>query len=64
MPEKVQKKQDQNCLSKKAQKNQFQAKMFMDNKSLVLMAAKACDDKKAKDIKLIKRQGFVHMNGY
>jgi len=28
--------------------------MFMDNKSLVLMAAKACDDKKAKDIKLIK----------
>ena len=28
--------------------------MFMDNKKLVLMAAKACDDKKAKDIKLIK----------
>ena len=28
--------------------------MFMDNKSLVLMAAKACDEKKAKDIKLIK----------
>jgi len=28
--------------------------MFMDNNSLVLMAAKACDDKKAKDIKLIK----------
>ncbi len=28
--------------------------MCMDNKSLVLMAAKACDDKKAKDIKLIK----------
>ena len=28
--------------------------MFMDNKSLVLMAAKACDDKKAKHIKLIK----------
>ena len=26
----------------------------MDNKSLGLMAAKACDDKKAKDIKLIK----------
>ena len=26
----------------------------MDNKSLVLMAAKACDGKKAKDIKLIK----------
>ena len=26
----------------------------MDNKNLVLMAAKACDDKKAKDIKLIK----------
>jgi len=24
--------------------------MFMDNKSLVLMAAKACDEKKAKDI--------------
>ena len=28
--------------------------MFMDNKSLVLMAARACDEKKAKDIKLIK----------
>ena len=28
--------------------------MFMDNKSLVIMAAKACDEKKAKDIKLIK----------
>ena len=27
--------------------------MSMDNKSLVLMAAKACDEKKAKDIKLI-----------
>ena len=27
--------------------------MSMDNKSLVLMAAKACDVKKAKDIKLI-----------
>ena len=26
----------------------------MDNKSLILMAAKACDEKKAKDIKLIK----------
>jgi len=26
----------------------------MDNKTLVLMAAKACDKKKAKDIKLIK----------
>ena len=26
----------------------------MDNESLVLMAAKACDEKKAKDIKLIK----------
>ena len=26
----------------------------MDNKQLVLLAAKACDDKKAKDIKLIK----------
>jgi len=25
----------------------------MDNKSLVLMAAKACDEKKARDIKLI-----------
>jgi len=50
----VQKKQDQNNISKKVQKNQFQAKMFMDNKSLVLMAAKACDEKKAKDIKLIK----------
>jgi len=52
--EKVQKKQDQNYLSKKAQKNQFQAKMYMDNKTLVLMAAKACDEKKAKDIRLIK----------
>ena len=28
--------------------------MFMDNKLLVLMAAKACEEKKAKDIKLIK----------
>ena len=28
--------------------------MYMDNKSLVLMAAKACDEKKAKNIKLIK----------
>ena len=52
--EKVQKKLDQNCLNKKVQKNQFLAKMYMDNKSLVLMAAKACDEKKAKDIKLIK----------
>ena len=28
--------------------------MYMDNKRLVLLAAKACDEKKAKDIKLIK----------
>jgi len=28
--------------------------MYMDNKNLILMAAKACDKKKAKDIKLIK----------
>ena len=28
--------------------------MYMDNKSLVLIAAKACDEKKARDIKLIK----------
>ena len=28
--------------------------MYMDNNTLVLMAAKACDEKKAKDIKLIK----------
>ncbi len=27
--------------------------MFMDNKLLILMAAKACDEKKAKDIRLI-----------
>ncbi len=27
--------------------------MFMDNKLLVLIAAKACDEKKAKEIKLI-----------
>jgi len=27
--------------------------MFMDNKQLVIIAAKACDGKKAKDIKLI-----------
>ena len=27
--------------------------MYMDNKKLVLMAARACDEKKAKDIKLI-----------
>ena len=50
----MQKKLDQNYHSKKVQTIQSQAKMFMDNKSLVLMAAKACDDKKAKDIKLIK----------
>ena len=52
--EKVPKKPGQNCLSKKDQTNQSQVKMYMDNKSLVLMAAKACDEKKAKDIKLIK----------
>ena len=28
--------------------------MFMDNKQIVLMAARACDEKKAKNIKLIK----------
>jgi len=28
--------------------------MFMDNKQLVLLAARACDEKKAKNIKLIK----------
>ena len=50
----MQKKQDPNYLNNKVQKNQFQVKMFMDNKSLVLMAAKACDEKKAKDIRLIK----------
>ena len=33
-------------------------KMSMDNKSLVLMAAEACDEKKAKDIKLIKITRF------
>ena len=35
--------------------------MFMDNKQLVLMAARACDEKKAKDIKLIniKRVSFI-----
>ena len=27
--------------------------MFMDNRLLILMAAKACEEKKAKDIKLI-----------
>ena len=50
----MQKKLDQNYLSKKDQKNQSQAKMSMDSKSLVLMAAKACEEKKAKDIKLIR----------
>jgi len=25
--------------------NQYQVKMYMDNKSLVLIAAKACDEK-------------------
>ena len=34
--------------------NQSQVKTYMDNKLLVLMAAKACDEKKARDIKLIK----------
>ena len=55
------KKLDPSYLSKKAQKNQFLAKMFTDNKSLVLLAAKACDEKKAKDIKLIKidRVSFI-----
>ena len=48
------KKLDQNYLSKKVQRNQSRAKMYMDNKSLILMAARACDEKKAKDIKLIK----------
>ena len=35
--------------------------MFTDNKSLVLLADKACDEKKAKDIKLIKidRVSFI-----
>ena len=47
-------KLDQNFHNKKVLENQFQVKMYMDNKSLVLMAAKACDEKKAKDIKLIK----------
>ena len=28
--------------------------MFMDNEKLTLLAARACDNKKAKDIKLIK----------
>ena len=28
--------------------------MYMDNKRLIYMAAQACDQKKAKDIKLIK----------
>ena len=28
--------------------------MFMDNKEITLMAARACDEKKARDIKLIK----------
>ena len=50
----MQKKLDQNFHNKKVLENQFQVKMYMDNKSLVLMAAKACDEKKAKDIKLIK----------
>ena len=51
---KVLKKLDQSYLSKRVQKNQSRVKMYMDNKSLVLIAAKACDEKKAKDIKLIK----------
>jgi len=51
--EEVRKKQDQNYLNKRDLKNQSQVKMSMDNKKLVLIAAKACDNKKAKDIKLI-----------
>ena len=46
-------KQDQNYHNKRVQINQSQVKTFMDNKLLVIMAAKACDDKKAKEIKLI-----------
>ena len=35
--------------------------MYMDNKQLVLMAARACDEKKAKNIKLIeiKQVSFI-----
>ena len=47
------KKLGQNYRNKKVQKSQFQVKTFMDNKLLVLIAAKACDEKKAKEIKLI-----------
>ena len=48
------KKLGQNYHNKRVQTNQFQVKTFMDNKLLVLMAAKACDIKKAQEIKLIK----------
>ena len=34
--------------------------MFMDSKVLVLMAARACDEKKAKEIKLIN----IHQVSY
>ena len=51
--EKVQKKPDLNLLNKKAQKSLYQVKMSMDNKKVALIAAKACDSKKANDIRLI-----------
>ena len=36
----------------------------MDNKNLVYMAAKACDEKKAKDIKLIKIDKVSFIKNY
>ena len=51
--EKVRRKQEVNFLSRKVHKDQFQVKMSMDNKKIVLIAAQACDNKKAKDIRLI-----------
>ena len=38
--------------------------MYMDNKTLVLLAAKACDDKKAKDIKLININNVSYISDW
>ena len=51
--ERVQKKPDLSLLNRKVHRNLYQVKMSMDNKKVALIAAKACDLKKAIDIRLI-----------
>ena len=41
-------------LNRKVPANQLQAKMYMDSKCLIELAAEACDDRKANDIQLIR----------